>query len=75
MYMTIVFGDTQYDQLVPLMCEFDGATQQTTYTSPEKMKAEILCEHCKNFRLVPVELHSVEDLIFEGWIRKKRTTK
>ena len=42
-----------------------------SFTFVDAMKVVPLCDHCGNFRLEPVVLHTVDELISSGWIKKK----
>lgn len=71
MYQIRVDG-VLYDVLVPLdEVTIDGTEgHQMTFTSPDMKEVVNLCEHCGRFNLVQIELHSFDELIEHGWIKR-----
>lgn len=68
-YGTLIVEDVEYRVMLPFDTTFDE--RGTRFTAEGQMRAVILCEHCKNFRLEPIELYTVDELISCGWIKKK----
>lgn len=70
-YGTVVMGDVEYETVIPFEALFDG--EKTSFMAEGQNRVTILCQHCKNFRLDPIVLSSVEELVRFGWIKKKET--
>jgi hypothetical protein len=70
-YGTVVIGDTEYETVIPFEAYYDGSSETVSYTSEEAKRVVILCEHCRNFRLEPIVLTSIEELVQLGWIKEK----
>ena len=68
-YGTLLIGDEAYVVMVEFESSYGNGV--TSFTSPDAMKVVPLCDHCGNFRLEPVVLHTVDELISSGWIKKK----
>lgn len=66
MLPSMKINGVEYDLNVEIECvnEFDV----TTYTSPSQMKVVNKCDSCHRFNGIPIELHSVEEMIAHGWI-------
>lgn len=72
-YGTVVFGDTEYLTIVPFEAEFEGNTNTVKYIAEGQNRVVILCKHCQNFRLEPIVLTSVDELVRYNWITPKET--
>lgn len=68
-YNTLKIGDDHYQIVVPFEATYELGVM--TFTAEGEMKVVPLCEHCGNFRLEPIVLYSVDELISAGWIKKK----
>jgi len=66
--MQIQFGDDKYELTGPEFEVMFDYGQQASFVSIQPIKVTVLCEHCGNTRVERMELHSIQELIDNGWI-------